>query len=579
MKKYGEGIAYTVKNNTISSNGATILIELTQPSETLRKAVITLSAQTEELDTITATTEVKFIMVPKITLGDVTLVYEDMPANIVQVITVPVTTEDIEFNANLNVRLVKDGVDIPVTDYTVIGNTTDSEGKTTIQIYATPKITVGEYVIIIEHVYGETSEKVQAQKQIAISNILINQIIIHQTAIAMEVGERTIITYEIVPDSFSDEDLQFTSENEDVATITKGGLITAVGKGQTNITISSLDGKVQANCAITVLQPKIEILEITTNPETLKQGEEGTVKVRILAQDFQSGKNLDIGIYKNEHSVIGNFTIEGNSVQNNEVNLTIIPNKEIVTSGEYKILVTYDGKEINAEEIEKQTRNFRIEADIPVTGIEIEKEKIFITEETERKLQVKIIPENADNRKLIWETDNPDVAWVNEEGILETISKGKAQITVYSDENPEINKTIEIRVIDLIQTEEYTIDSQNKIIKDIPTNTSVEFLLENIQIGSEEYSVTDRTSKVITGETLVGTDMKLNIGAESYSLIVIGDINGDGKISTTDISKLKRHIVELELLTGTALLGADMNANGETTLTDLSRMAEYLVGM
>ena len=395
----------------------------------------------------------------------------------------------------------------------------------------------------------------------------------------MEVGERTIITYDIIPDSFSDEDLQFISENEDVVTIEGGGLITAVGKGETIVKIASLDGTVQATCTITVLQPQIEILEVTTTPETLKQGEDGTINVKISAQDFQIGKQLDIGIYKHEQNVTGDFTIEGNSVQNNEVNLTITPNKELVTSGEYKISVTYDGKQIESENMDKQIKTFKVEANTAVTGIEVEKERIFITKDAEKQLNVTITPENADNKKLIWTTDNLDVALIDENGLLETFEKGKATITVFSDENPEIRKTIEIRVIDLVETEEYTMDLENKLIKDIPANTSVDSLLENLQIGSDSYSITDTTGKVITGETLVGTDMQLKVNEEVYKFVVIGDINGDGKISTTDISKLKRHIVELEILEGNALLGADMNVSGETTLTDLSRMAEYIVGM
>ena len=104
-------------------------------------------------------------------------------------------------------------------------------------------------------------------------------------------------------------------------------------------------------------------------------------------------------------------------------------------------------------------------------------------------------------------------------------------------------------------------------------------LLENVQIGSDKYSFTDATGKEINEDDLVGTGSTLKINEEEFKLIVAGDINGDGKISATDLSKLKRHMVELELLTENNLLGADIDKDDQITLTDLSNMKKYLAGL
>ena len=521
--------------------------------------------------------EDEIVLVPEITMGEPVLEYQNMPLNVIQIITVPVTTENIEENAELSIRLVKDGMDLPESYYTVSGNTINSEGTANIQIFAGPEITLGDYILVIEYTYGENEEQVQARKEFTISNIEINQIIINQSAIVIDVEEKTIITYNIVPSGFTDDDLLFISENEEVATIAPGGEITAIGRGDTNVKITSKDGKVQAACPVVVLEPTVNILEITTTPEELQQGEDGTINVKISIQDILIGESLDVKIYKDGSIVTENFTIEGNLVQGNEVNLVITPNKEIVTSGEYEIETTYEGKRIEEEGIQ-QTIAFTVRGAIPVTELVSEEEdRIYIKEKAKRQINATVLPENATNKKLMWISSNPEVATVNEQGLVEAKSKGITQITVYSDENPYFTRTIEIRVIDLVATEEYAVDIQNKIIKHIPVNTTVNSLLENLQIAADNYSVINKNNETITGETLVGTDSQLKVEDETFKIVVNGDINGDGKLTSTDISKLALHIVKLQILTDGPLLGADLNKDDKISTTDISQMIKYIV--
>ena len=42
--------------------------------------------------------------------------------------------------------------------------------------------------------------------------------------------------------------------------------------------------------------------------------------------------------------------------------------------------------------------------------------------------------------------------------------------------------------------------------------------------------------------------MKLKTGDKTYTIISRGDVNGDGKISVTDITKIKKHIIQKEVL-------------------------------
>ena len=72
--------------------------------------------------------------------------------------------------------------------------------------------------------------------------------------------------------------------------------------------------------------------------------------------------------------------------------------------------------------------------------------------------------------------------------------------------------------------------------------------------------------------------MSLQIGDETYILVVTGDLNGDGKIGLTDLANFKLSMVgKRELSTATTLAG-DINEDGKTSLSDLAKLKMYLVG-
>ena len=82
----------------------------------------------------------------------------------------------------------------------------------------------------------------------------------------------------------------------------------------------------------------------------------------------------------------------------------------------------------------------------------------------------------------------------------------------------------------------------------------------------------------IEGKETIGTGMKLIVGNElEYKLVVEGDLNGDGKISITDLSKMKSHIIGKQILQGEYEKAADINGDGRESITDLSILKKYLI--
>ena len=132
------------------------------------------------------------------------------------------------------------------------------------------------------------------------------------------------------------------------------------------------------------------------------------------------------------------------------------------------------------------------------------------------------------------------------------------------------------------QKEKITLESNlykiefDKVFK-IEYNTNKLDFLSNV---NSDYRITilDEEGNNVTNldeEPIIRTGMKLKLDTgNEYTLVVRGDINCDGNITLTDLSKLILEYNETTgfRLNGVSLDGADLNCDGKITLTDVSQL-------
>lgn len=123
---------------------------------------------------------------------------------------------------------------------------------------------------------------------------------------------------------------------------------------------------------------------------------------------------------------------------------------------------------------------------------------------------------------------------------------------------------------DKITSREYKIDELNKFITEVPMGTSVGMLVSNLDYG--KYTKVYDGSKAMGKLTSVSTGNKVVIDDEygnrvEYTVIVKGDVNGDGIVTVTDMLGILC-ILNGEKPSKVTFTAADINSDGYVNAID-----------
>lgn len=92
---------------------------------------------------------------------------------------------------------------------------------------------------------------------------------------------------------------------------------------------------------------------------------------------------------------------------------------------------TYNPSDINVVYVSTYTSD---EVSISVNKIEFEEKEVSATVGNTVQVKANVYPENANDKGILYTTSMPEVATVNSEGLVSTVSSGKATITARSSD-------------------------------------------------------------------------------------------------------------------------------------------------
>lgn len=345
----------------------------------------------------------------------------------------------------------------------------------------------------------------------------------------------------------STDALVWSSSDEGVATV-QNGLVTAVSQGSAVITVTTASGK-SATCAVTVQAVPITVT-LDQTELTLNQG--GTA---LLTPVLSPAGVTDTLTWRSSDEAVA-------SVQNGTVTA--------ISKGSAVITVTTSSG---------NTATCTVTVLLPATCVTLNKTDITMTVGETAKLKASITPADSTD-SLTWHSSNEAVFTVKD-GVVTAAGAGTATLTVSAREGVAATCIVRVKnpVPDKVTSSAFTV--QDEYIRKIPLGTTASQLLAGL--NESAYCKVYSGSSEVTGSTPVGTGMvvKLLDGSTvkaSYTLVVTGDVNGDGEISVTDMIAVKSHLLEKTALSGAAAAAADANGDGEISITDFIQIKSHILG-
>ena len=322
-------------------------------------------------------------------------------------------------------------------------------------------------------------------------------------------------------------------------------------------------GYISSNYVDIYKQPEIEKIEINFIDKVILKGEKKKLNIKIYPEE---AKNNKVSYISSNPEII---TVDDEGYM------------QAIRSGNSKIIVKSNENNVSSE--------IDLEVYSKVTDISLDQSKIYLTKDNTFKINAFIAPDDANNKNIIYESLNNDIAKVDTLGNITGVNIGETTIIAKSEENPNIRKEVlvivvrklednEIEFLKPLKTDGFEISGVNfrentifEIKQLIKTNLELEFL-------NNKGEVLDENEKIGTGSIIkVKEDDKL---LREYKIILYGDITGDGKINSTDLLVLQRYILELDKLDDIYLKAGNINKNGKKpTSVDLLLIQRHILGL
>ena len=223
------------------------------------------------------------------------------------------------------------------------------------------------------------------------------------------------------PVTADNKNVTWQSSNPSISTVDSNGIITAIKGGESKITvISEEDQSIKAECIVSVVQP---VTGVILNQNTAEITVDGTMQlVATVLPDNSTNKNVtwsssDISVAM----VSGNGIVYG------------------IKPGQATIMVTTEDGGFSA--LCKITVK---EGFIPISKIVLNQTTINGNIGESYHLYASILPENASNKTLVWQSDNESVASIDNDGLVKLLKSGIAVIKASATDGSEVSAECKI---------------------------------------------------------------------------------------------------------------------------------------
>jgi len=420
------------------------------------------------------------------------------------------------------------------------------------------------------------------------------------TGINILKGDQVEFVAEVLPENATNKDLIWglSGNNKFIQTETSDTYhqtIKANDIGNGTLSVKSAENEsISKSITVNAINPTdtIGTSNVTSNIEgndVIDERFGGIFTNTINFTDVEDNTTLEVSLYDSNNTLISTDKYKTNSdlkVVNNSAEIAIEIEDNTLSAGTYTVKYKYTLNDIYKTE---KTGSYEIVINqfVPIETIESTVEKItLIKGQTYTFNDYTVAPSNATYKVLKFEVDNENInlsTWSKAEITAEEV--GLSTLTIKTLDGSNVEKEILVEVIEHdIHSDEYNIDLDNKKVKRMHDKLKYNDLLTKINVHEQVTTKAFRNEVEINYDTdMIGTGTILktylnNKLFNSYTMIVDGDLNGDGKVVANDILFVKSHILKKQTLEGIYFEAGDIDKNGSANAVDILYMKRYILG-
>ena len=383
------------------------------------------------------------------------------------------------------------------SDKTVTWTSSNSEIATVNESGLVSAVSVGDVTITATNSAGQ-----KASINLTVERTLAESIVLNTTSVRLKVGEENSLTVSFTPATTTDKSITWSSSDTNVVTVSETGLIKAVALGESVITAKTNDGSnLSVTCNVKVIPTLVKSVVIDYDgPTTLKVRDKLQLSARVLPEDA-TDKTLT---WKTQSPAV--VSVDQNGI------VTAIGLGEAwvgaFATGDYPYAIV----------------NFKV-VETPVSSIELTPGSIALKVGKTASIEAKISPETATVKALSWDSNDTNIATVDQNGIITAIAVGEAVITATATDGSGVKATCSVSVI-ATPAEGVTIETPDKT-----TLKAGESIKLNASVLPE--TTTDKTITWTSSNLAVATvDENGNVTAVGVGTVIISATTSNGKTYT-----------------------------------------------
>ncbi len=250
-------------------------------------------------------------------------------------------------------------------------------------------------------------------------------------------GKLTATVHLSTGDDTTPKTVEWSSSNEEVATVDDTGTVTAVAAGRATITATSTEDENQyGQCTVTVQPedppppPPVDVEEIILNRTTLSMIPRGTATLTAEVRP-------------------SNATEKGIEWSSDDETVATVTNGRVTAVGVGEATITAASKDNSDIKAACKVTVTALPVIVPVESVKIETNGVTTVEVGKTlTLSAAVTPENATDRGITWSSRDEDVATVDDSGVVTGVKAGTASITVKANDDSGKTDSVLITVTD-----------------------------------------------------------------------------------------------------------------------------------